>query len=82
MNEYFPVNCGFVDIIEIAATRKQVGIIEYEENGKRLRIEDQVLSWETLKKEEFLITQSGKRIRLDRIVRLFGIQGPAGTIDS
>lgn len=77
MESYKPVDCGFVDLIEIAATQKKSGIIQYLEGEKLSSVEDQITTWESIEKQEFLFTKGGLKIRLDRIVSLFGMAGPA-----
>ena len=72
VQQYRPVGCDFVDQIEIFATQKKQVDVTYD-NGNAIVTEQHVLkTWETKNKEEFLITVSGLRIRLDFIHAIDG----------
>lgn len=66
---YTPIPCAFYDELESAAVRKTINSIIYiDENDKENSIEDIVVDFKTLNKEEFMILKSEKQIRLDKIV--------------
>ena len=70
---YKPISCDYVDYIEILAMRRTAVNIIYLDQGKeQLLDDDRIVTWETKSKEEFLITKSGLRIRLDFIVSING----------
>ena len=79
MNDHYqPVSCSFVDYIEDFATRRVSGKIVYISMDKREEIIDVVKTWVNEDGEEYLITSVlNKKIRLDRILNLFGMLGPA-----
>ena len=70
---YIPVSCDLVDQIEILATSKKSIKLVYLKMNKEVAENIQIRTWETLNKEEFLITKQGDRIRLDYILSLNGI---------
>jgi Rho-binding antiterminator len=77
MKAYIPVSCGFVDRIEDAATRKTSGEVVFAENGVKKSVLGQIKTWENVNKEEFVVLEDGTRIRMDKVVSLFGVPGPA-----
>lgn len=77
MEAYKPVSCGFVDRIEDLATRKVSGKVVFRQDGEVKEVESRIVSWENVNKEEFLILENDVRIRLDQVVELCGIPGPA-----
>lgn len=69
---YKPVACDLVDQIEILATQKKQVELSYH-TGKSIVTEKHILkTWETKNQEEFLITRSGLRVRLDKIQSIDG----------
>lgn len=74
---YQPVSCDFMDNVELSAIQNRIDTIRYYDGGEIREIEDSVENWETENGEEYLFTGSGKKIRMDKIIRLFDFQGPA-----
>lgn len=69
--EYKRVSCDFYDQLEIHASRKsrlKIKFVNEDEETKELKTAIKTL--ETKNKEEFLVTESGHRLRLDRILGL------------
>lgn len=75
--KYTPVSCSFVDQIEIAATKGSEGEVIYLDEGKVCKAILTVQTWKTECGEEFLISTTGYKIRLDHVVSLHGTPGPA-----
>ncbi len=72
-NSYIPIACDYVDYIEILAIRRTPVTIAYLERGEEILVEDdRIITWETKSKEEFLITKSGLKIRMDFIISING----------
>lgn len=77
--DYIPVSCDFYDEVALYATEKKTGKIHYFKS-----LEEKVLASSsgpvtdivTEHKVEYLLTSQDK-IRLDRIVSIFGKPGPA-----
>ena len=72
--KYAPVSCEFVDHIEIAATNREMVEIVYKQNGKVITFKDRIITWQTIKKEEFLVTENNTVIRLYKIISLNGLE--------
>lgn len=71
INPYTCVGCEFYDQLEILAMRKnQVRIIYKNKENKNSTIVTYIKTLQTRNKEEFIVTLSGKEIRLDKIVEV------------
>ncbi len=68
--DYKPIDCDFYDHFEIHAMRGTWVEIEYEEGRNIQSLIGKIKTLETKKKEEYVITDSGLRIRLDRVTKL------------
>lgn len=67
--EYKPVACHFYDELESAAVKRKLNtIIFINDENKEVSIEDLIIDFKTLNKEEFAILKSGLKIRLDKII--------------
>lgn len=78
-HEYIPVHCDFYDEVALHATERTTGKIHYFRSLEEKVLASSsgpVLDIVTEYKVEYLITRQD-RIRLDRIVSIFGKPGPA-----
>ena len=75
-NKYHAISCHFYDELEVLAVKKIIAKITYFENENEMTIEDLIVDFKTKNKEEFLILKNGTQIRLDKIVRINGINTP------
>ncbi|MGA1931871.1 hypothetical protein ACH5BF_03995 [Arcobacter sp. YIC-464] len=67
--KYKPVACHFYDELESAAVKRSLNkIIFINDENKEETIEDLILDFKTLNKEEFALLKSGLKIRLDKII--------------
>lgn len=71
--DYIPVACHFYDELESAAVKKTLSTIIYLDNGNEQTIEDYVVDFKNLNKEEFAVLKSGLEIRLDKIISFNGL---------
>ncbi len=70
---YKPVSCAFLDLVENWAIQKIKGkIVFINDLGNSEEIIDSIQTWTSANQEEFLVTTSGRKIRLDKITALFG----------
>ncbi|MFV0564102.1 hypothetical protein [Malaciobacter mytili] len=69
-NKYIPINCHFYDELEALAIKKIKAKILYLEKNKELEVEDFIIDFKNLNKEEFLVLSSGQYIRLDKIIKI------------
>ena len=79
LQQYVPVSCDFYDEVALHATEKTTGKIHYFKSLEEKVLASSsgpVLDIVTENKVEYLITRQEK-IRLDRIVSIFGKPGPA-----
>jgi transcriptional antiterminator Rof (Rho-off) len=68
MKTYHPINCEFHDVIESYATRRETVDIVVEDPAEvRRNIRAVVCDVYSSNGEEFLLTNGGKRIRLDQV---------------
>jgi len=81
--DYIPVNCIFVDQIEHLATLKEDVIVHYMINDTKHKQSGphKIVTWENDGEAEYVIFDSGLRLRLDHINSLNGM-APDGTCDS
>lgn len=77
MGDYVPIACHFYDMLEDAAVRRVDCTIIYEENGEKKQIQDRIVDFLNINKEEFLVMNDGTRIRLDKIKKLNDISAPS-----
>lgn len=73
MSNYTPIACSLHDQLEDAIIRRKSGRIVFINNDTVSEINDRVIDWINEKGEEFAVTESGAKIRLDRIITLFEI---------
>ena len=75
VEKYQPISCDFYDELELLAIRKTVAkiIIRSEEDGVE-EIQNAIKTLYTKNKEEFLVLENGREIRLDKLVSVNGIE--------
>lgn len=75
VEKYQPISCDFYDELELLAIRKTVAkiIIRKEEDGVE-EIQNVIKTLYTKSKEEFLVLENGREIRLDKLVSVNGIE--------
>ncbi|GGD46190.1 hypothetical protein GCM10012288_20580 [Malaciobacter pacificus] len=71
-NKYKPIACQFYDELESLAVKKVKSKIVYSEDNIQKEIEDFIVDFKTLNKEEFMILQNGLQIRLDKVLSVNG----------
>lgn len=77
-NEYKPVDCGFHDELVARATlAKPVEIHYVDDRGNQQCAHDTIADVFTKNSAEYLRLKSGGEIRLDRLVRVDGIDAPS-----
>ena len=67
-NKYIPISCHFYDELESLAVKKIKSKIVFLEDDLENEIEDFIVDFKNINKEEFMILSSGKQIRLDKII--------------
>lgn len=67
ITDYKPIDCDFYDHFEIHAMRGTWLNIEYDEGGHEASLIAKIKNLETKDSEEYLITDQGMRIRLDKV---------------
>lgn len=72
-DKYQTVSCHFYDELEALAVKKVLSNITYLENENEINVEDLIVDFKTKNKEEFLILKNGTQIRLDKIIKINGI---------
>lgn len=70
--QYKPINCSTYDKLEALAVQKTICVIQFLESDTETVISSKIKTLETINKEEFLILETGTRIRLDNIITLNG----------
>lgn len=70
---YLPIACILYDTLEELAIRKIDVEILYVEDDIEKTIINKIVDFQTLNKEEFLITSTKIKIRLDKIISVNGI---------
>jgi Rho-binding antiterminator len=73
-NDYIPISCAFYDELEAAAVKKIESTIVYKEDEQIKTISALVIDFKTKNKEEFLILNNLKEIRLDKIISFNNIK--------
>ncbi|MGE8291102.1 MAG: hypothetical protein ACN6ON_05470 [Sphingobacterium sp.] len=77
-NAYLPVAWEYREVIEGQIRKRNRGKIFYFEEGSKLgEAEGAILEMTEEKKGVFILTENGHRIRIDRIITLFGKIGAA-----
>ncbi len=78
-NSYSPINPDYFEIAEYEIFKNKISKIFYFETDKILGEENaKIESIETINNfEKFIKMSNGKRIRMDRIITINGIPGPA-----
>jgi len=75
---YLPIDCGFYDTLEAAATQRRRVALQYFNDLRQLCLGSDVIDTFFLRdKVEFLRLKSGEEIRLDHIIRLDDTPAPA-----
>ena len=70
---YTPINCSYYDELEALATLKRHSVIQYHDiEGNPGTVEGLIIDFKTRDKEEFLVMDDGREIRLDRLVAVNG----------
>ena len=73
-SRYIPISCSYYDVLEAHATKGDTVQIELMEGlNKPFILQDQILTLETCKGEEFVILKSGRKFRLDAIQSVNGV---------
>ena len=76
---YTPVNPGYFDIMEKEIAKNKLSKVFFFEAQNVLEEEkaglEEIISVNNF--EKFLLMENGKRIRIDRIITINGIPGPA-----
>lgn len=67
-HDYIPISCAFYDELEAAAVKKIESTIIYKEQEQIKTINGLIVDFKTKDKEEFLILENKKQIRLDKII--------------
>jgi Rho-binding antiterminator len=75
--EYKPVNCDFYDELEALATKHKSVEMIFNNNGAKSVIKATISDLYTREKVEYLKTNSGLEIRLDKLVEVDGKQASA-----
>lgn len=71
MSKYKRIACSYYDVFESYATQKTLLKITYsDKQGLRQELISKIKTLETKNSEEFLITEEGLKIRLDKIILL------------
>ncbi len=70
--KYKPISCYFYDELEALAVKKVKTKILYQNGHTQNELEDFIVDFRTLNKEEFMILDNGIEIRLDKIIKVNG----------
>lgn len=71
--EYKPINCNYYDELEAIATLKKKVLVKYQEKDQTLEAPDvRILDLYTKNKEEFVVLDNGRTIRLDYLIEVDG----------
>lgn len=69
MNDtYEPISCAFYDELESAAVKKLQCEIVYLEGDEKRTISTKIVDFKTIEKQEFMVLENKKIIRLDKII--------------
>lgn len=72
---YLPIDCNYYDRLEAAALQPSA-TIEYFDGNDLVVIEEKILTTEVKDHSEYLVTSTGKRIRMDMIHQINSIPNP------
>ena len=72
MKRYIPISCNLYDEFESAAVKKAECDITYLDNDKEKTVKTKIINFKSFEREEFMIIENGKNIRLDRVVAFNG----------
>jgi len=72
-DKYIPISCSFYDEFEAAAVKHIDCEIIYIDKKKEKKVESKVVDFKTIEKEEFVILENKKMIRLDKVILFNGI---------
>ena len=76
--DYQPIACGFYDVLEAAATRRQQVYLQYFNDLRELcQGPATIRTFLTRAGAEYAVLASGEEVRLDRIIRLDDAPAPA-----
>ena len=79
-SEYRPIDCNFYDYFEAFATQGILCTIFYLDSANRMQsIDDHIKTIAIESKAEFLILNSGLKIRLDKIYKINDLESPSFT---
>jgi len=71
ISKYISIGCDLYDRLELLAMRStKVVLIYKDEKGELIKEEHIIKELETKNKEEFLSTNSGLKLRLDKVMNL------------
>lgn len=75
--DYQPIDCGFYDLLEAAATQRRRVALQYFNDLRQLCLESGVIDTFFVRdKVEFLRLKSGQEVRLDFLIRLDDTPAP------
>jgi Rho-binding antiterminator len=75
--EYQPIDCGFYDTLEAAATQRRRVALQYFNDLRQLCLGSGVIDTLFIRgKAEFMRLKSGEEIRLDHLIRLDDTPAP------
>jgi Rho-binding antiterminator len=75
--DYRPIDCGFYDLLEAAATRRQYARLQFfNELREYFTVNAVVKDLQTEQHEEFMLLATGEKVRLDRLVSIDGVVNP------
>ena len=76
--DYRPIDCGFYDELEAAATQRRRVALQYFNDLRQLCLESGVIDTFFIRdKVEYLRLKSNEEIRLDHVIRLDNTPAPA-----
>ncbi len=76
--DYQPIDCGFYDALEAAATQRRRVALQYFNDLHQLCLDSGVIDTFFIRdKAEFMRLKSGEEIRLDHLIRLDDTPAPA-----
>ncbi|HYG39817.1 MAG TPA: hypothetical protein VD908_14420 [Cytophagales bacterium] len=78
MDSFTPIDYVYYEILDEAKSKKLDGVIHFFQDGNQIESEKGTVK-EILKEKEgdFLLLDSNAKIRLDKIITIFGKPGPA-----
>lgn len=71
--KYTPIACGLYDRLEELASLRKECEIEYSDSGmSRVKVVSRITDLKSLEGAEYLVTESGLKIRLDWLIEVNG----------